>query len=245
MGIPLVSTHRSPLEIHPLLRKTSMAISETSSYSPHRLSPSDWTERARLGPKAVSTPHTHVSQPQVASWGLTANIGIGGRNLDTILAVYPDSVGVIMAEAHKSIAEDTADRLTDSVTLVEDSLILEKNTWGSRFSSALTAILAMNSTASTGYLPYAVSPDSITASVPSKIALATSEASARVGLGFSIIDSSICVAVITGFPILLHSLIIFFCKIGISSGGYSTPRSPLATMRPSALLSISFKAETP
>jgi len=44
----------------------------------------------------------------------------------------------------------------------------------------------------------AVSAESITASEPSKIALATSEASARVGLGFSVMDSSICVAVITG-----------------------------------------------
>ena len=38
----------------------------------------------------------------------------------------------------------------------------------------------------------------MTASVPSKMALATSLASARVGRGFSIIDSSIWVAVITG-----------------------------------------------
>jgi hypothetical protein len=39
-------------------------------------------------------------------------------------------------------------------------------------------------------------PDSITASVPSSTALATSEPSARVGTGFWIIDSIICVAVI-------------------------------------------------
>ena len=38
------------------------------------------------------------------------------------------------------------------------------------------------------------------AEVPSRIALATSDASARVGSGEWIIDSSICVAVITGFP---------------------------------------------
>lgn len=36
------------------------------------------------------------------------------------------------------------------------------------------------------------------ASVPSKMALATSETSARVGRGFSIIESSIWVAMITG-----------------------------------------------
>ena len=47
----------------------------------------------------------------------------------------------------------------------------------------------------------AVSAESITASVPSMIALATSLASARVGRGLVTIDSSICVAVITGRPI--------------------------------------------
>ena len=42
-------------------------------------------------------------------------------------------------------------------------------------------ILAMVLTVSTGYLPTLVSPESITASAPSSTALATSEASARVG----------------------------------------------------------------
>jgi len=65
--------------------------------------------------------------------------------------------------------------------------------------SASSMIRAIMSTASTGYLPLAVSAESITASDPSRMALATSEASARVGRGFSVIDSSICVAVITGF----------------------------------------------
>ena len=59
-------------------------------------------------------------------------------------------------------------------------------------------MVSMYAAAPTGYLPTAVSPESITASVPSKMALATSETSARVGLGLSIIDWSICVAVITG-----------------------------------------------
>ena len=53
-------------------------------------------------------------------------------------------------------------------------------------------------TASTGNAPIADSADSITASVPSRIALATSVASARVGRLELTIDSSICVAVITG-----------------------------------------------
>lgn len=42
-----------------------------------------------------------------------------------------------------------------------------------------------------GYLPFADSPDNITASVPSRIALVTSPASARVGRGFLIIESNI------------------------------------------------------
>ena len=48
--------------------------------------------------------------------------------------------------------------------------------------------------------PAALSADSITASAPSKTAVATSETSARVGTGAVIIDSSICVATTTGFP---------------------------------------------
>ncbi len=68
----------------------------------------------------------------------------------------------------------------------------------------------MACTASRGYAPAAVSADSITASVPSMIAFATSLASARVGRGFSIIDSSICVAVMTGRPMMFADLMIFF-----------------------------------
>jgi hypothetical protein len=47
-------------------------------------------------------------------------------------------------------------------------------------------------TASTGNAPAAVSPLSMTQSVPSSTALATSVASARVGRGFLIMLSSIC-----------------------------------------------------
>ena len=58
----------------------------------------------------------------------------------------------------------------------------------------------MVDTASTGNWPAADSADSMTASAPSKIAVATSETSARVGTGLEIIDSSICVATTTGLP---------------------------------------------
>ena len=94
-------------------------------------------------------------------------------------------------------------------------------------------MLFITLTASIGYFPAAVSPANITQSLPSIIAFATSVTSALVGLGFLIIESNICVAVITGFPIKLHFLIISFCIFGINSALISTPKSPLATIIPS------------
>mmetsp|Transcript_25293 Transcript_25293/g.37181 ORF Transcript_25293/g.37181 Transcript_25293/m.37181 type:complete len:216 (-) Transcript_25293:682-1329(-) len=96
-----------------------------------------------------------------------------------------------------------------------------------------------------GYLPLAVSPESITQSVPSKTALATSEVSARVGRGLLIIDSSICVAVTTGLPAMLHLEIIIFCASVTFSPGISTPMSPRATMTPSVTARISSKFSRP
>ena len=49
--------------------------------------------------------------------------------------------------------------------------------------SVAMMIRAIVSTVCTGYSPTLVSPDSISASAPSSTALATSEASARVGAG--------------------------------------------------------------
>mmetsp|Transcript_10847 Transcript_10847/g.32018 ORF Transcript_10847/g.32018 Transcript_10847/m.32018 type:complete len:263 (+) Transcript_10847:481-1269(+) len=99
-------------------------------------------------------------------------------------------------------------------------------------STLLTSRCCMR-TDSSGYLPAALSPDSMMASQPSKMAVATSEHSARVGAGESIMLSSICVATITGLPCLRHSSMISFWTMGTSSGGISTPRSPRATMIPS------------
>lgn len=70
----------------------------------------------------------------------------------------------------------------------------------------------------------------MTASAPSRIALATSEASARVGRELVIIDSIIWVATITGLALRRHSSMRRFCTIGTFSSGYSTARSPRATM---------------
>ena len=68
------------------------------------------------------------------------------------------------------------------------------------------------------------------AEVPSRIAFAMSEASARVGSGAWIIDSSICVAVITGFACSSALWMIRFCRRGTSAAPISTPRSPRATI---------------
>mmetsp|Transcript_2746 Transcript_2746/g.9993 ORF Transcript_2746/g.9993 Transcript_2746/m.9993 type:complete len:224 (+) Transcript_2746:1330-2001(+) len=100
-------------------------------------------------------------------------------------------------------------------------------------------------TASTGYPPAAVSPLSITQSLPSSTALATSVASALVGLGLLTIDSSICVAVTTGLPARLHFLICICCAMKMVSGGISMPRSPRATMMPSDFSRMSSKFSRP
>ena len=97
----------------------------------------------------------------------------------------------------------------------------------------------MVATASTGYCPAADSADSITASAPSKIAVATSDTSARVGTGLVIIDSSICVATTTGLPARRAARVICFWMPGTFSSGISTPRSPRATIRASVKSMIS------
>ena len=100
-------------------------------------------------------------------------------------------------------------------------------------SSVDSMIRAIVATASIGYAPTLVSPDSITASAPSSTALATSDASARVGRGAEIIDSSIWVATMTGLALRRAFSTISFWTIGTSSSGSSTPRSPRATITPS------------
>ena len=58
-------------------------------------------------------------------------------------------------------------------------------------------------------------------------------------------DSSISVAVITLFPRSLHFLIRYFCMDGTSTKGISTPKSPLATIIPSAISQSSSMLSTP
>jgi len=85
-------------------------------------------------------------------------------------------------------------------------------------------------TASKGYSPIAVSPRAMTASVPSRIALATSDASARVGRGWCTMDSSIWVAVITGFAVAIRLADQAFLDRRHFLERSSTPRSPRATI---------------
>ena len=87
-----------------------------------------------------------------------------------------------------------------------------------------------------GYLPILVSPESMTASAPSYIALATSVTSALVGVGFSIIDSRRCVATIDLLPCFAVEYIILLWILGKSARSVSIPRSPLATIT----ISLSF-----
>ena len=70
-----------------------------------------------------------------------------------------------------------------------------------------------------GSAPTAVSSESMSASVPSSTALATSFTSARVGSGERVIDSSICVAVITGLPAMLQNRMISFWISGTRRAG--------------------------
>jgi putative Mn2+ efflux pump MntP len=73
------------------------------------------------------------------------------------------------------------------------------------------AIFASMATASSGKRPAADSPESITQSVPSRMALATSVDSARVGSLLATMDSSIWVAVITGLAARFARAMICFC----------------------------------
>ena len=69
--------------------------------------------------------------------------------------------------------------------------------------------------------------------------------SARVGEGLWIIDSSMCVATITGRPRWMQCLTILRWMIGSSSYGHSMPRSPRATMMPSAWSMIAARLRMP
>ena len=126
-------------------------------------------------------------------------IGRRGRSRATAEAVRPVKVGTRIAFAPSASARSQA-AFDMALPIVGSSLGLGNlvAVAEARLDGARDPVHVR--TASTGYSPIAVSPESISAEVPSRIAFATSLASARVGSGWWTIDSSICVAVITGFP---------------------------------------------
>lgn len=156
-------------------------------------------------------------------------------------AISPSSVATIRQAKDWSNEAWTASTAaaSEGSYLTVAAFVFSKSCLWSKVFSASVVVLAMMSTDSKGYLPPADSPESMTQSVPSKTAFATSEASALVGLGANYIDSSIWVAVTTGLPALLASSIMYFWAINTFSGGISIPRSPLATMIPSEAFKIS------
>ena len=192
------------------------------------------------------TPHSIFSCLLTFSEVVAPIISDFGLNFEMDLVVYPEVVAVIMAFAFKSLAMVQVLLPIAFVIVFEiSSIFLLKISSKSMESSVTSKIFLMVITDSIGYFPLAVSPLNITQDVPSSTAFATSFASALVGRGFLIIESSIWVAVMTTFPFSLHFLIMFFCAIGTFSVSISTPRSPLATIIPSEASIISSKFSSP
>src|SRR5476649_2393209 len=157
-------------------------------------------------------------------------------------AVDPDSVSDAIALTLRWNAVKRAAIAMDWSTRVNRRL---RKSW-SRLTgcecSASTQMRCIASIVSTGYFPLADSAESITASVPSSTALATSETSARVGIGLEIIDSIIWVAVIVSLLFSRAMRIIRFCSAGTEASPTSTARSPRATMMPSQARMMSSSA---
>jgi len=151
-------------------------------------------------------------------------------------AVLPDSVSATMALQPRWWAVNSAPMAIDWSMRPNTRSVKFASSRTSSARSASSAICAICSTVSTGYLPAAVSADSITASVPSSTALATSLTSARVGTGLTIMLSIICVAVMAILSISRAMRIIRFCRAGTAALPTSTARSPRATMMPSLAL---------
>mmetsp|Transcript_83269 Transcript_83269/g.268431 ORF Transcript_83269/g.268431 Transcript_83269/m.268431 type:complete len:389 (-) Transcript_83269:168-1334(-) len=194
-----------------------------------------------------TTPRTHCSWRTVLSLAEMARMVALGRYLAMTLAVWPVSVRAMMRGQPESIVAFTAEEQMDSTGVMPlnfSSVVWHKLWYKDSYSTTFSASSQMRRmmvTASIGKAPAAVSPESMTQSVPSSTAFATSLASARVGRGRAVVDSSICVAVTTGLPTMLHLEIIIFCAKNTFSGGISMPKSPRATMMASLASTIASK----
>mmetsp|Transcript_1935 Transcript_1935/g.4806 ORF Transcript_1935/g.4806 Transcript_1935/m.4806 type:complete len:301 (+) Transcript_1935:132-1034(+) len=232
---PCTATTQSPALTMPsvLARASALAITESVPTK----------DAVSIG----TTPRTQPSCRTVVSLAEIARIAARGRYLAMICAVWPVSVRAMISGQFASIVALTAEEQMDStpVTCFILAMVLRRrlryrDSYSTTF-SASSQMRRMMVTALSGNCPAAVSPESMTQSVPSSTAFATSLASARVGRGSPVMDSSICVAVTTGLPIRLHRPIIIFCAKNTFSGGISMPRSPRATMMPSLASTIASK----
>ena len=102
----------------------------------------------------------------VSSLGEGTRMGRSGRYADTMRAVRPECDGQRIAAAPTCSAMNTAEKPVAALTLASP-----RRSWYalrfSRCSSVSTQMSDMVLTASAGYLPDAVSPESMTQSVPS------------------------------------------------------------------------------
>ena len=147
------------------------------------------------------TPHESDICRRTFSYIVSAPTGHAGRKRLIIRAVCPEFVAVRIALASRSFAVRQQVCVMASLIFASGVMPLSWNCFQKSMEpSASLTILSIAARASTGYFPAAVSPESMTQLVPSNTAFATSDTSARVGRGLRIMESSICVAVTTGFP---------------------------------------------
>ncbi len=174
-------------------------------------------------------PQTNDNFRPVATIGEMATIGGFGRSRETRMPVEPELVQQTMAERSSVSATCRAAAAMASAPVASGS-VLRTCSDGRYIASLLSTSSAMRfivATASTGYWPDADSADSMMASAPSKMAVATSETSARVGTGLAIMDSSIWVATTTGLPARRQARVISFCTPGTFSRGDLGVEMPL------------------
>ena len=147
------------------------------------------------------TPHSRCICLYTASFSVNANIGhFVGLREDRTCVSKPVLVKAIIPALFSSCAKTTADLKIFVLGVHSSKSLLYSVT---AISSMAQLMLFMTSMHLIGYFPIVVSAESMIASAFSLTALATSETSARVGSGELIIDSSICVATITGFVFLI------------------------------------------
>src|SRR2546427_231412 len=182
-------------------------------------------------------PHDSARRRWTSTNGVSAMIATSGRSCEMSRAENPDCVNATIARAPSTRAADAAASETASGKPTPTRSCRRHRISDFRAAcSARSAMRAITTTASTGYRPVAVSADSMIASAPSKIAVETSETSARVGLKCVTIDSSIWVATMTGTLAARACRITSFWMCGTSSRGTSRPRSPRATMTASTIV---------